>query len=214
MSIFSLRLRALAEWLAEANHVWLALAVPLLALGICLRPGMSEPFIRLTGLALQILGIGTVVWGILATRAFFGRPSPIAQVRGWLKRCPLFGGTISASAGTAVSRSFAGRLHGYSSVPIDPKAPVDTRIEVVERNIGLIHERITATIRVFDSDLGELRNHIAEETSKRESTSDHLRARIEEASTGGIHISAIGAAWLFVGVVLSTSAPEIAVLIK
>jgi hypothetical protein len=33
--------------------------------------------------------------------------------------------------------------------------------------------------------------------------------KLEATGTGGIHISAIGASWLFVGVILSTAAVEI-----
>jgi hypothetical protein len=37
---------------------------------------------------------------------------------------------------------------------------------------------------------------------------------LEASGTGGVHISAIGASWLFVGVILSTAAIEIAELLK
>jgi hypothetical protein len=57
------RVRALGPWLAEANHVWFGIISSVIALAIALRPNNSEPVIRLTGLGLQVLGIGTVVWG-------------------------------------------------------------------------------------------------------------------------------------------------------
>ncbi len=41
-----------------------------------------------------------------------------------------------------------------------------------------------------------------------------IRKRLEATGTGGVHISAIGASWLFVGVVLSTAGVEIAELLK
>jgi len=37
---------------------------------------------------------------------------------------------------------------------------------------------------------------------------------LEATGTGGVHISAIGASWLFVGIILSTAAPEIAEFLK
>jgi len=208
------RLRSLGPWLAEPKYVWLALGVSLLALVACLRPSSSEQYVRLTGLALQILGIGTVAWGILETRALFGHPSPVTQAWRWLKRFPLRGQTISASVGIAVGRDFAGKLRGYSKVPIDPSADISLRIEVVERNITLIHDRIAAVARDIDDDIGTLRSRIEEEGSKRELAEGKLHSHIEKVSTGGFYISAIGAVWLFVGVVLSTAAPEIAQLLK
>src|SRR3546814_19763489 len=62
-------LRALWFWLTEPRHFWLATFVVALALVFALRRGTTEPEIRISGLLLQILGIGTVVWGIRETRS-------------------------------------------------------------------------------------------------------------------------------------------------
>jgi hypothetical protein len=37
-----------------------------------------------------------------------------------------------------------------------------------------------------------------------------IRHKLETTETGGIHVTAMGALWLFVGVTLSTASPEIA----
>ena len=208
------RLLALGPWLAEAKYVWIALAVSLASMIVCLRPGTTEPVIRLTGLLLQLLGIATVVWGIAETRAFFGRPSLASKVLDWFKRCPIRGVTVSASVGTVVAHGLAGKLRGYASVSIDPAAPLDVRMTAVERNISLIHERITTVARSIDSDIGTLAERLAEEASNRERSSSELHGRLEGVATGGVHISAIGATWLFVGVILSTAAPEMAALLR
>src|SRR3546814_4179733 len=74
-------LRALWFWLTEPRHFWLATFVVALALVFALRRGTTEPEIRISGLLLQILGIGTVAWGIRETRALFGRPTLVAESR-------------------------------------------------------------------------------------------------------------------------------------
>ena len=63
-------LRALGRWLVlDARQFWLAIVVAGGALLISLQPGTSEQFIRLTGMVLQLLGLGTVAWEIAETRA-------------------------------------------------------------------------------------------------------------------------------------------------
>ena len=203
------RLLALGPWLAEGKHVWAALAVVLVAMLICFRPGASEPLIRLTGLGLQILGVGTAVWGILATRKYFGQASPIAMLVSWLKRCPLRGTRVVASIGTARSRSSAGKLRGYSSAAIDPKAESEVRIEALEKNIGLIHERITFLARDIDGDVSILRGQVERESKERAHLESQVNSHIEGVATGGLHITAIGAVWLFLGVLLSTASSEL-----
>ena len=57
----------------------------------------------------------------------------------------------------------------------------------------------------FQKTASELKN----EAEARKSEDDAIRKQLEATGTGGVHISAIGASWLFVGVVLSTAAVEI-----
>lgn len=106
------RLKAIGPWFWEMKYLWLALVVIIVALVVALRPYTSEPVIRLTGLVLQILGIGTVAWGISETRALFGHPSLVGKCRKWLARFPLrrqnrivvaTGESLEFSGGNAVS---------------------------------------------------------------------------------------------------------------
>src|SRR5687767_2905175 len=117
MNLTSVRLRAVWPWLTAARHTWLAVGVTAVALVVSLRPGTSEPVIRLTGLILQLLGIATVIWSISETRALFGHPSIASKVRAYLGRFPLFRRSAVASgsavaAATAIVRGRAFSTHG------------------------------------------------------------------------------------------------------
>src|SRR5665811_1457162 len=117
MSFSTARLKALAPWLAEARHAFLSLGVIGVALFLSLRPHTGEPVIRLTGLALQLLGVGTVVWGISDTKAFFGQPSFVRQTTDWLTRFPFFrrnviGVLSGVSSSAAVGQARAHVTHG------------------------------------------------------------------------------------------------------
>lgn len=206
--------RAFWLWLMEPRHFWLAILVVVLAGGLSLRRGVTEPEVRITGLVLQILGIGTVAWGIRETRVLFGRPTLVDKFLDWLRRFPVYGGhLVSGSANITVGpASVHGR--GYTSASAGLDASVQARVDALERNVKLINERISHTQNEMDqkfrihADLLEREEHI------RGREVQALRAKLEATETGGLHISAMGALWLFVGVTLSTAAPEIAKCLK
>jgi hypothetical protein len=203
------RIKALGPWVAEWKYLWIALAVNAIALVVALRPGTGEPVIRLTGLVLQLLGIATVIWGISETRAFFGHPSVGSMAKAWLQRYPLRGRTIvvsgiSLSAGTALASGRAHATHGAGPTPT-----TDTRLDALEKNITSIHDRITATERDLEMKLTKAAVALDAEVRTRAAEDVSICKKLETVGTGGVHISAIGASWLFVGVILSTAALEI-----
>jgi hypothetical protein len=82
------------------------------------------------------------------------------------------------------------------------------------RTINLLHERITQNEREIDQQLSGISGLLKSERQSREGDDQSIRAKLETTATGGIHISAIGTVWLFVGVILSTAAVEISCLLK
>ena len=203
-------IRALWFWLTEPRYFWLAVFVVALALSFTLRRGVTESEVRITGLLLQIFGIGTVAWGIRETRALFGRPTLVAEFRAWFCRFPVYGGRIvSASANITMSGA---SLHarGYSSASAGTDASVGARIEALEKNLKLINERIDHTQNEMDQKFRGHADLLEQEEQTRARDDQAIREKLEATETGGLHISAMGALWLFVGITLSTAAPEIA----
>lgn len=203
-------LKALWNWLSELRHFWLTIAVTGIALFISLRPGTEEPVIRFSGLALQILGIGTVAWGISETRALFGRPSLFAVAKSWLLRFPPFhSGVVSGTANIDLGGlTMSGR--GYSMDNAGPNATPEARIEVLEKNIGRVNERIDQTQREMDTEFRNADAALKQEEQARDAEDQAIRHKLETSETGGIHVTAMGALWLLVGVTLSTASLEIA----
>ena len=208
------RVRALWPWLAEARYAWLSIGVILTALIVSLRPNTPEPVIRLTGLVLQVLGIGTIIWGISVTRAFFGHPSFVAKTKSWLTRFPLLRRNIVSGAGAGSLSAMTCKARAHSTHNPGPNPTIEARIESLERNIALIHERITGTEKEMDEEFRRLSDALRSEEHVRQSEDTTLHRKLEITGTGGVHISAIGASWLFVGAILSTAAVEIANLLK
>jgi hypothetical protein len=208
------RYKTVGPWFAEAKYFWLALAVNLLALVACLQAGTAEPKIRLTGLLLQLLGIGTVIWGICETRAFFDHLPVSEKAKNWLRRFPLLRRDGVASGGACVLAVSAVGGRGFGTFGPGLNPTIESRLDAAEKNIAAIHELITANQREMDAGYQKLTDTLDHEQETRKIENAALESRLDAASTGGVHISAIGASWLFVGVVLSTAAPELAGCLK
>lgn len=165
-------------------------------------------------MVLQLLGILTVAWGISETRALFGHPTFASKLNQWLARMPLLPRNVVIGVGSANLGMIGFNARGHTSYPIDPSANIPQRLSALEKNIQLIQDRITQTQAELDKGLSEAKGVLEKERLSREEEDCAIREKLEATGTGGVHISAIGAAWLFVGVILSTAAIELAGLIK
>jgi hypothetical protein len=205
----SLWLRALWLWLAEPRHFWLTVLVVVLAILFVLWR-RTEPAIRITGLILQVFGIGTVIWGIHKTRALFGRPSILALSRKWLRRFPVYGGRIVTGKSSITLPGLTWHARGYVSANAGPDATIEARVEALEKNVKYINERIDHTQTEMDQKARTQAEALTQEKQTRDKEDQEIRAKLETTETGGLNISGMGASWLFVGVILSTAAPELA----
>lgn len=202
-------IRALGKWLWEARLAWLGVGTLLAAFLFLTAGGLDEPRTRIVGLALQLLGVGTVAWGIRQTRRLFDRPRLARTFRGWLSRFPRSGGRTIAVAGSATLSAVGARARGH--VTENPtNASVSARLDALEKNIAHVHERISGLQAEFDQSASEHREALEAERQARKGHDRELRERLELTETGGLHLSAIGTLWLAVGIILSTAAPELA----
>ncbi len=221
-----IKIKALWVWVIEARFVFLTFGVIVVALVVALHPCIQEQVIRitfidtqegvirLTGLILQLLGIYTIIWGINETRALFGHPSFMAKAKSLLGRFPLFKKDIVVGA-TGQSIGVAhGKMKAQATQGPGPNPTLETRVDAIEKNVTLIHERITSTEREMDEGFHKVTEALKSEEQARQTEDNFIRKKLEATGTGGLHISAIGASWLFVGVILSTAGIEIAKLLE
>jgi len=208
------RIKALWPWLVEARHGWLSVAVIAVALVVSLRPHTAEPVIRLTGLVLQLLGIATVIWGISETRALFGHLSLMRKAAACLGQFPLLRRDVTVAVGGTSMSTAMGKARAYGTLSAGPSPTVESRLDALEKNVTRIHERISQTQAEMDEGFQRSADALKREEQSRSAEDAAIRAKLEATGTGGVHISAIGASWLFVGVILSTASAEIAALIK
>lgn len=119
------------------------------ALTRALWPNTPEHFIRITGLGLQILGIWTVVWGISDTRAFFGQKSlfskTLSKVREQFDSFILrYKKTLVTGVASVIENGDSASAIGDIGIYEAGDNPtIESRLEVLEKNLKLIHSRIT-----------------------------------------------------------------------
>ena len=208
------RIKAVGPWIAEGKYLWLVFAPFLLALLAILLLGPTERVFRITGLVLQLFGISTIIRGISETRKLFGHSLLASKIKAWFQRFPLrrrdivlAGAGIQLAAATGKGRASVTHNAG-------PNATLDARVEALEKNMASIRNEIAAVEAELDEGFQKVKDEIRSEVQGREADDKKLGDKIEATATGGIYISAIGASWLFVGVILSTAAPELAALLK
>ena len=207
-------LKSILHWLVEWWLFGLGFLVVAAPVAFIVFVGAGEAAIRYTGMGLQLLGIGTVAWGIHTTRKEFGHPSVFAAWRKRLNRFPPFGGRVVTGSGHATLSALTASARGCSSVVAGANPTVDERVQALEENLKLVNDWVSQTQNEMDQEFRKQCDALKQEQQVRSDEDQHIRAKMESTETGGLHISAMGALWLFIGVIMSTIPSELAGWLK
>jgi hypothetical protein len=191
---------------------WLFWATLLVLVAVCsLR---TEPAFRIAGGLFQLFGVGVVAWGIHETRVLFGRPSILALSRQWFRRIPGFPRNIAIGAGALVAGNAF--LSAQASVwnHAGPHDLVEMRITALEKNQIELRTQIDRLRTDNDSRFREQKDKFETEVTNRNKEVAELRTKLEVTETGGLHLSAYGVGWIFLGVIMSTLSTELACLAR
>lgn len=200
-------------WFVDTHEFWITVVVVLGSLLFVFLKGADERAPRITGLFLQLLGIGTVAWGIRKTRILFNRPSLFKSICSEIKS--LFrhhGREVHLEAKGNTSGTFTGRSHIFSFA--SPEATIEERVAALEKNIKNIYTHITEIKTEMNENTRAQREELSLEREQRMHNFQKLNKKLEATETGGLNISAMGALWLSIGVILSTTAAEISTFLK
>lgn len=208
MKKFRLWQKTIRAWLNRARHFWLAITVAIVPF-VWIYTNPCEPSVRITGLFLQFFGIATVAWGIRETRKLFNHPSFFEKAIEWMKSFPPYEGRTSSGSASASLGKLTGQAHSHNFNPIDPNSSVEERLDSITKNINIIYDRLNHTERDIDTKTKSITEAINQEKAIREQAFKETHNKIESANAGGLHISAMGVFWLFIGVTLSTASAEI-----
>ena len=212
-------LRWLMLWIGEAKETFLTLGIVGIAV-IFVFTYPTEPTIRVTGLVVQILGIMIGVFGILKSRKEFGLKQIREKIKDWIQRFPkIRPGIITGNIEiTEEGDIWNARARVYAVIKgIDPNTSIDEKIETLKQNDSILEKRIECLEKQIDNEINRnqgIDGKIEAGENARKQLERDLQEKIKTTSTSGLHLSAIGACWLFFGVLLSTASPEISSWLK
>ena len=181
--------------------VGLAVAIP--------KPPVDT--LRYAGLALQILGIATVMRGLRDRGQLFQKPTLFAQFRNWAGRIPrLNPKPIQLSVNMSSQANASATLSAVVWRGNRKDDSVDARLDALFENIETLRQQLSEeTARVL-RETQLVRCSIESETQSRVKELTEIRSRLATLGAGGIHIEMVGVIWLFLGAMLATVPGELA----
>ena len=148
--------------------------------------------------------------GIEQTRRLFDHPTLLKVAAEWLKQFPQYRQSVVIGVGAGAIASATAKARGYVTSNPPPNATIDQRVASLESNVGHLNKRIDDVYTEFDSSIREQTAALDKERQDRMVEDSRIASKLETSGTGGLHISAVGALWLVVGVIFGTGSSEIA----
>jgi hypothetical protein len=203
-------LKAVLIWLFKEWVTFWYGAFPLLviiSLPILLPSNNREDVIRYAGLTLQVLGIVIVVFGIDKTLKDFDYNGIVGVFMQRMSRFPRYSTRthcvdISAEL-PALNLELNATGHDVRGTSME------ARVQELKNNLKMLEDRMGNMQKEIRREFGKHQKALEDEINARLSNDQDISRRLKSAHTGSLGISAVGAGWLFFGVILSTIPHEI-----
>lgn len=199
----------IALWFYEGKLYILTILYIVLALCLLNFFNYIEPSFRLTGLFLQILGIGTVIRGFNQTRKQFNHKPYKELFANWLERFPIKSNPTFIETEEIKTSATILSVTLTNFFNLDPDSPVEEQLTKIEAQIRLLENRLDINKSKNIDEIKSLKSNLTDERNERIKSINESFKIIESTSTGGIHISLIGTIWLLIGVIFSTASLEL-----
>lgn len=224
-------LKKLGNWLfrffrwffAEPLLFWITLIVIFLGVifiwfipvGIFNGPNfydILETRFRLTGLILEVLGIGTVVCGLIKNLKLFEHAHPLEIIPKWFKRFPKFGRprTIVGSMNATLGLSDSCYAIGIAS--LGQNTSIENRVDFLEKQNIQIFDQLHKNRIHFENEFKKLSDALNAERNERESVHKQAQHDLREFAVGDVYIELMGIIWLIIGAISATASTELAKL--
>jgi hypothetical protein len=209
-------IRRLAVWVLEPRSAWVWLVVTLGALALAIAiPKPLEDQLRYAGLALQLLGIATVLRGLRDRGQLFQQPSLFAQFRQWLNRRPkLNAPPTQLAVGIAEELNVSTSMDAVVWRGVRPEDDYEARLAALHQNVETLREELSKQSNKAHAEALALHREVDEERSTRSRDTADIRNTLRTLGAGGLHIELVGVAWLVTGVVLATVPAEISQVVS
>lgn len=203
-------------WACENKLAWwnVALVLGTAALiwiwpGPTSSSGPSDFRIRLWGMFLQLLGAYTVWHDLTGTAREFGANGILVRNWRWLKRGLGIKTYVPVYAEFPIRFAVKGH-RAKTRVTADQSSPVEQRLAALEACFVHMDNDIDEAFALIETKEREHRTALEAATADLKKSLGDSEKRITNALVGNYSMLVFGAFWLFVGIVLASTAPEIA----
>ena len=139
---------------------------------------------------------------------------PLEVLVKWASRFPLRSEKSVDIAFMATDDDDTVSARAHASWLVDPAAAIEQRVLILERNLPLVQDRITALQSEYDSSIRSINDQLKTEVQQRHVLATNLEDQLKKYGTGGLHISAMGAVWLFLGAIFGCASVEISAMLQ
>lgn len=208
-------MRPTIVWLWQLRVLWWGFAVFVACVAAI---ALTRPFgymafersIRVCGLLLQLVAVGTALVGLHSARRLFDLP-PLREVfRTWWRSAPWNTGRSGYLSGHIVlsPATASGSMHSWAES--NNSLPDAARIAALEQRTAALLE-LTNNLRAQGrADLQALREEIVQSLAEHQTTTAVTALKLQRFAIDGAATAAVGLACAFIGIVLASASPEIA----
>ena len=208
-------MRRTLAWLQQLRILWwgvfvLAVSVAVMAEA---RPCGYETFertIRVCGLVLQLVAVGTALVGLKSARRLFDLRPLGALLRIWWRSAPWRVGTSGHFSGNLIlgSDAASGSLHSWAES--NDSIPEAARLVALEQRTKFLLE-LTNDLRTQSRiELQELRDDVFQSISEQSRMNTITAVNLQHLALDGVGATAVGLSCAFLGIVLASASPELA----
>ncbi len=196
--------------------VWATLGVAVLVAGVVwFLPCDLDDRVRYCGMALELLGILTVAYGLREKRRLFGRPSLVDHFKNWVfqqrPKWPVKADhrttTISGSVGISEGNDTC-MAKGFSR-----GASLEDRVTAIEVRLDTQEDKQLKIESQLNEEICNMENALDTERQSRKSALNKLHALLDTFGAGNLNLETIGVIWLVLGVILATIPSEIVLVL-
>lgn len=165
-----------------------------------------EPTFRKVGLALQLLGVGTVALGIRDTRKRFKQPGYLRRFAAWIWDLPVRWPwrRRDAIAHATGAMSITGSASGRAWSSAAPGSDLAARVLALENNTASLQATVAEGQAELRKGLDTTAAEVASEVQTRTTQFTEMYRLLTALHVGGLDISVVGLVWLAVGLILAT----------
>lgn len=204
--------RQLRHLVAGAWRFWLAILVPTILCLITIPNG--EAWVRVAGLALQVLGLLIVARGLEQARALYDRPSLLSSAQSFFRDWPRLGRSTHVSVGTAPLKVSGMNVRVKIGSKVPQRVTVKQLRDLVEQKFNQINERVDHVEESVEKEAVYRSSALDAEKQARECEDALIKKKLEELMVGSIHLDRTGVLWLAIGIVLTSIPQELIKLVQ